>query len=131
MVQRFLLLPLLLLATSAGAQNATVIGTVNEVVGDQYYPIPFAKVSLKNGDFVTHPVVPDIEGKFSVTGVPAGVYELRVTAVGFDTLTEEVELISGDSLSVRIRLGDKSIAGVMIEPEEGFSSGQRLGGSDH
>jgi hypothetical protein len=128
------LLPLLLLiltvAAPTRAQHATVVGTVNEIVGDQYYPIPFAKVSLKNGDHVTHPVVPDIEGKFSIEGVPAGIYMLQVKAVGFDTLTEEVKLAAGDSLTVRIRLGDKSLAGILLEPEGGFGTGQRLGGSE-
>ena len=129
---RLLPVLLLLLAVTAPtkAQNATVIGTVNEIVGDQYYPIPFAKVSLKNADHTTHPVVPDIEGKFSIDGVPAGVYSLQVTAVGFDTLTEEVILSGGDSLNVRIRLGDKSLAGILLEPEGGFGAGQRLGGSE-
>ncbi len=128
-----LLTPLLLLLFATAptrAQNATVVGTVNEIVGDQYYPIPFAKVSLKSADHATHPVVPDIEGKFSIAAVPAGVYSLQVTAVGFETLTEEVTLVAGDSLKVRIRLGDSSLAGILLEPEGGFGTGQRLGGSE-
>ncbi|MDX1740053.1 MAG: carboxypeptidase-like regulatory domain-containing protein [Rhodothermales bacterium] len=124
-----LLLPLLLVTSVVQAQDATVFGTVNEIVGDEYHPIPFAKVSLSNGEHSIHPVVPDIEGKFTLESVPAGVYWMRVTAIGFDTLSEELALAAGDSLRVRIRLGDKSIAGILIEPEDTVSAGQRLGGS--
>jgi hypothetical protein len=129
MARRLILLPLLLIAVTAHAQTGTVYGTVNEIVGDQYYPIPFAKVSVKSADHTSHPVVPDIDGKFTIDAVPAGVYSLHVTAVGFDPLAEEIELVGGDSVRVRIRLGDKAIAGIMIEDEEGLVAGQRLGGS--
>lgn len=125
-----LLVALLLLPAVAYAQSATVYGTVNEIVGDQYYPIAFAKVTLSNAEFATHPVVPDIEGKFVLNPVPAGVYRLSVSAVGFASITREVELAEDDSVRVRVRLGDEEIAGIMIEPADGYMSGQRLGGAE-
>lgn len=124
-------LPLLLLAGFANAQTATVFGTVNEIVGDQYFPIPFARVTLTGDQHKPlRPVVPDIEGKFTLHLVAAGVYDLTVSAVGFDPLSTEIEVAGGDSLHVRIRMGDKEIAGILIESEDDGSPGQHLGGHD-
>lgn len=124
-------LPLLLTAGFANAQTATVFGTVNEIVGDQYFPIPFARVTLAGEQHQPlRPVVPDIEGKFTLHLVAAGVYDLSVSAVGFDPLSSEIEVADGDSLYVRIRMGDKAIAGIMIESEHDDSPGQHLGGHD-
>jgi len=114
----------------AHAQTATVQGIVNEIAGDQYYPIPFARVSLGSDDFTTQPIVPDIEGKFAFEDIPAGVYSLSVSAVGFESLAQEIKVEAGDTLRVRIRLGDRDIAGIMVEPDNGYASGQRLGGSE-
>jgi hypothetical protein len=124
-------LALLLISGLANAQTATVFGTVNEIVGDQYFPIPFARVTLAGEQHHSPgPVVPDVEGKFTLHLVAAGVYEMRVSAVGFDPLSTEIEVEDGDSLHVRIRMGDKEIAGIMIESEGAGSPGQHLGGHD-
>ncbi len=124
MAKRLLpVLALLLIAGFANAQTATVFGTVNEIVGDQYFPIPFARVTLTGEQHHSErPVVPDIEGKFTLHSVAAGVYDLRVSAVGFDPLHTEIEVADGDSLHVRIRMGDKEIAGIMIEARRRFGS---------
>ena len=65
----------------AQSNNGTIAGTVNDVAGK---PIPNAAVSVKNeSSGPPRTVVADQEGKFSIPGLPAGVYTLEASAPSF------------------------------------------------
>src|SRR5438105_14819313 len=79
----------LLLALSLSARldgqvaGATISGTVTDASGAA---IPGAMVSVKNnatGD--TRQFITDTVGFYAAPNLPAGTYEIRVTAVGFST----------------------------------------------
>ena len=60
-----------------------VTGTVLDVAGK---PIPSAAVSVKNeANGVTRQTPSGADGKFSVSGLPAGTYSIEVSAPSFAT----------------------------------------------
>ncbi|MCX7607219.1 MAG: TonB-dependent receptor [Bacteroidia bacterium] len=70
------------ISMAQGTLRGSVIDTEGEpVVGAQVVLLPLQKGTLTN-----------IEGLFSLTGVPFGTYRLRVTAIGLDTIWQEVSI---------------------------------------
>jgi hypothetical protein len=73
---------------------AEVSGVVTDASGAV---IPEASVSLRDAsDQAAREVATGPDGRFKIAGVPAGRYELRVAARGFNTTTAQVELKSRD-----------------------------------
>src|SRR5438552_16418300 len=65
----------------AQSTDATVSGTVLDVAGKG---IPNAAVTARNeSNGAAHQAASAIDGKFSITGLPAGVYSLEVSAPSF------------------------------------------------
>jgi outer membrane receptor for ferrienterochelin and colicins len=84
---------LLLLGTLAAyGQNATLSGKVNDVSGE---PLGFATVALEDTAFGA---TADVNGNFSLDDIPAGHYTLRITFVGYLSITEQVALGEGQTL---------------------------------
>lgn len=73
---------MLSLAWAQGVIRGSVIDNEGEpVIGAQVLLFPLQKGTLTN-----------VDGLFSLTGIPYGKYRLRVSAIGIDTLWQEVEL---------------------------------------
>ena len=100
------LLPLLVcfwlaLAFAARAQNpGTVAGTVRDRATQEV--LPGVGITLEGTDFGT---VTDAEGRYRLTGVPAGAYNLRVGFVGYDPLVRSnISLSSGNVNTLNLEL---------------------------
>ena len=87
----------------AQSNNGTIAGTVNDVAGK---PIPNAAVSVKNeSSGPPRTVVADQEGKFSIPGLPAGVYTLEASAPSFASSRRTgLKLAAGGSENITISL---------------------------
>ncbi len=46
----------------------------------------------------------DLEGRYSITGIPAGSYTVRTSYVGYDSREEKVTVTSGSNITVDVRL---------------------------
>jgi iron complex outermembrane receptor protein len=97
---------MLLGAASLGAQptdGAAVSGTVIDQVGK---PVPGAAISVKNQ--ATNQAIPltaDAEGRFSTSGMPAGMYTIEVSSPGFATTSRTgIQLGAGRSEDLSITL---------------------------
>ena len=88
-----LALCLFLFALLARAQNTgTVAGTVRDRATQEV--LPGVSITLEGTDFGT---ATDAEGRYRLTGVPAGAYNLRATFVGYDPLVRSnIALSSGN-----------------------------------
>lgn len=96
------LLPLLLLlitSATAFAQTGTIKGFVTERAGGE--AVIYTIVSLEGTSYGGQT---DVNGYFSLTGVPAGNYTLVSTQMGFDTARIPVTLAPGQILTQQIRL---------------------------
>jgi len=83
---RNLLFALFILFISGGllAQNGTLMGKV--VDGSNGEAIPFANVSImQNGSVVTGGMT-DFDGKYKISSIPAGKYDLKASYMGYKSL---------------------------------------------
>jgi len=82
-----------------------LVGTVASVNG----PVVGARVFVDDGP----EAVTNEEGRWSLTGLPAGTYRLNATALGFESATREVEVTVGRVTRVDLTL---AVAAVPIDP---------------
>ncbi|MEO0310969.1 MAG: hypothetical protein RIQ89_626, partial [Bacteroidota bacterium] len=85
----------LAIACVAIASSVTVFaqGTLSGTVSEGGKGIPYATVALLN---TVYGALTTESGTFEVKGVPAGVYNVKVSAIGFATLTQAVSIKSGE-----------------------------------
>ena len=107
----FLALVFCLLASSpvrAQVTGATLSGTVTDASGAV---ISNAQVSIKNtATGITKDVTTDTAGVYTAPNLPAGPYEVKVTAAGFNTAVSTVTLAVGaqQSLNIPMKVGETS-----------------------
>ena len=91
-------------APAASAQGTTspITGTVRDSSGGALPGATVSARSLETGAVRT--VVSDEEGRFVVTGVPVGAYELRVELAGFRPAQSRVDLVVGSQAVVPVVL---------------------------
>ncbi len=84
MLKRTLLLIILSFAiVGAFAQDGTLKGKVTEKDGGA--PVPFANISILSGSSVVTGGMTDFDGNYTIKPVPAGVYTVKVSYVGYAT----------------------------------------------
>ncbi|WP_305004814.1 TonB-dependent receptor [Hymenobacter aranciens] len=93
---KFLLL-LLLLPSLLMAQTATLTGTVR----DARQPVPFASVAVRGTTLGT---TADASGHFVLREVPPGTVVLQISAVGYSTLSKEVNVTESQTLELPLTL---------------------------
>lgn len=84
------ILSILLLTISLHSQTSTVRGFVT--YADDREPVIYANAYLEGTDFGAST---DINGFFAITNIPAGDYNLIITYIGYDTISQAVSLRSG------------------------------------
>ena len=107
------LLLLLLLAFAAHAQNpGTLAGTVRDRTTQE--ALPGVSVTLDGTSFGT---TTDAEGRYRLTGVPAGAYNLRAVFVGYDALLRaDVAVSSGNvnTLNLEVNKAPQALGEVTV-----------------
>ncbi len=102
---RNLLLALFILSISGGifAQNGTLMGKVTDSENGE--PIPFANVSImQNGSVVTGGMT-DFDGKYKISSIPAGKYDLKASYMGYKSLQlNGLKIISGKIIFQNFKL---------------------------
>jgi len=95
------LMLLIMLAAGAQAQNvSTLAGTVRDRATQE--PLPGVSITLEGTDFGT---ATDAEGRYRLTGVPAGAYNLRASFVGYDPLVRaNIALSTGNVNTLNLEL---------------------------
>ncbi|MFW6192734.1 MAG: TonB-dependent receptor domain-containing protein [Gemmatimonadota bacterium] len=94
-------------AAVADAQEGTITGRVTSA--QDLEPLDGAQVFLPDTDFGT---LSDEEGRFRITGVPAGEARVRVRLLGYRQRTRTVEVPPGGSVTANFQL---QIAAVSLE----------------
>jgi len=96
----FLLLTLLTVAGLSYAQSPQA-GSLTGIVTANGQPVSFATVALAKTKFGA---VADSAGRFSLSGIPAGRYELLASAVGYLTQKQPITVQAGKPLDLIISL---------------------------
>ena len=109
----FTLFACFFLALAARAQNpATVAGTVRDRTTQEL--LPGVSITLEGTDFGT---ATDGEGRYRLTGVPAGAYNLRAGFVGYEPLVRSnIALSSGNvnTLSLELNAAPQALSEVTV-----------------
>ncbi len=93
----------------AAPAGANIEGVVKDAqTGD---PLPGANVVLAGTSFGASA---DINGKYTVRGVPAGSYTIRVTYVGYKSVAIPLKIIEGEPVRQDFRLAAVSIEGETV-----------------
>jgi TonB-dependent starch-binding outer membrane protein SusC len=90
-------------AAPLGAQTGTITGRVVDATSQD--GLSGATVRAASRSAVT-----DAEGRFTLTGVPAGTRTVRATRIGYAEGSRSVTLAAGQSVNVQIPLASQSVA---------------------
>ena len=81
-------------------------GSVKGKVTDGTSPIPSVNVLIIGENFGT---ATSLDGHYTLTQIPAGEYELRFSAVGYETKFADIEILPNKTLELNIELNSKMI----------------------
>lgn len=84
-------------AHTVAQEKATVNGTVTT----SKQPLPYASIQYMNTEIGA---TADVNGAFTLTGLPAGKGAIKIRSVGYRTLTKEVNLRPGETLVLDVEL---------------------------
>src|SRR5207244_1303954 len=84
----------------AQQNTGSIAGRVTEV-GSQR-PIPEAQISIVGS---TRGARSDAEGRYRITGVPAGTVTLRVARIGFQSTTRQIAVVAGQDATADFDIG--------------------------
>src|SRR5512147_2612097 len=101
----FLLLPLLFLSITIGAQNGSVKGRVFNSSSNE--PLGFVTLGINGTNLTT---LSDTAGGFAFTGLKPGYYKIAAQSVGFEPfLTEEFHVTNARAAFIDIALKEKPL----------------------
>jgi outer membrane receptor protein involved in Fe transport len=105
--RRLAILALLALTILAVPQAATAQRTTSTLSGTvkSTAPVPGARVEAVAADVgYRQSAITDDEGRFSLSGLPPGLYELRVSAEAYQPQTREVQVLVAQDLEIQFTL---------------------------
>lgn len=106
MNRHFLLSLLLLLPGLATAQNGSISGRILDANG---LPMPGATVTVSDAGALG--TSSDLNGVYTLLNVPAGTRTLTVTYIGYEAVERTVQVTSGQTTIVDLRLTEAAIVG--------------------
>lgn len=94
----------LLAAARLSAQDPTGTVTGRVVEGTSQEPVAGAGVTVASRNTVSGP-----DGRFTVTGVPAGTHTVRATRIGYGAATAQVTVAPGQTATVQLALSSQAL----------------------
>ena len=95
----FLAIVLIIICLSSSAQTGDIRGFVYEQENSE--PSPYVSVCLKGTQMVSQT---NLDGFFSISKIPPGNYDIMITSVGFDTISQQVTVNKGDFINKKFFL---------------------------
>ena len=95
----FVAIGFILIGWPAFAQTGDVRGFVYEQETSE--PAPYVSVFLKGTQMVAQT---NLDGFFSISKIPPGNYDIMVTSVGFDTISQPISIKKGDFINKKFFL---------------------------
>ena len=93
-------------ASPVFGQSTSVRGIVTAAADG--LPLQGVNVVLRHSDGRFYGAVTDGDGIYAITRVSAGVYQIRVSFIGFEVVEEELVLAAGDTRIINYELNDSS-----------------------
>ena len=105
----FILALICIWGESALAQRSTIVGTVTD--SDIKEPMPFASVTVKG---TTIGSVTDINGKYTLTGVPSGQQQIEFRYLGYQSQLLDVTVVPGKTVELNASLTSEAIQSLEV-----------------
>lgn len=107
------------LSTPALAQQALIRGFVTDAASEQ--AMQGASVALLSGGDIMYGAVSDGDGYFLLSRITAGTYSLRISFIGFEAYTEEINVRAGDVIErfVALAFSATEFDEIVVEAEAG------------
>ncbi len=103
------------------SQNSTA--EIQGIVADQDgHAVQGANVAVISDARVQNTVHTGADGKFDITGIPAGSYTVEISAPGFSTIQHSVSIAAGSNTSLPIALSVASVSEEVTVEAEGDTS---------
>lgn len=122
----FCLITLLIPSTGAWAQSTgQIVGSVTSMTGA---PLAGAAVNVRG---TTRSAMTDADGTYTITAVPAGTHQVRVTRIGYGEETRRVTVAAGEMSTVDFQLaaGAVQLEGVTVNVGYGTEQREKLTGA--
>jgi TonB-dependent starch-binding outer membrane protein SusC len=112
-------------AASEVADSGDIMG---RIVNASNQPIGQAAVHLAGTSIST---IAGSNGRFLMTNIPAGTYDLQVELIGYQTLSQEVTVRAGDQLTLTLQLVEQAISldEIVVTGTAGAAKRRELGNS--
>ncbi len=101
------------------SSTAEIQGTVADQNG---HAVQGANVAVISDARVQNTVHTGADGKFDITGIPAGSYTVEISAPGFSTIQHSVSIAAGSNTSLPIALSVASVSEEVTVEAEGDTS---------
>lgn len=88
----------LIFSLSAFAQNSSIVGSVEDASGK---PLQYASVYLEGTDYG---VATDANGSYRLDNIPEGTYTLKISNLGYETFSLDLNLANGQALNLNTKL---------------------------
>ena len=94
--------------------QAQLTSSINGFVRDDSNgePLGYANVFIKETGMGAASAM---DGYFVISNVPAGKYEIAVSIIGYEMVTQQIEIISGENLRLEFRLQRTVIEGQTVD----------------
>lgn len=99
MNKKYILLYLILLFETIAVYAQT--GTIKGKLSSDKLPVQSASILLTN---TTIAAKSDESGSFEITGIPFGMYELKITCVGFEPYKASLSILDSNPVAVNVRM---------------------------
>ena len=104
-LKQIITLVLVALSAFAFAQQATMKGSITEMVDGKLQGVPFANVAILEGFVGT---TTDFDGNYIIEGITPGTKTMVVSFIGFKPDTQKVQIAAGQVLVKNVTLGQNS-----------------------
>ncbi len=98
------LLGLLAVPASAQSRQGTVVGTVQDAETGE--SVEYAQILLEEANRST---VSDVDGRFTLRFIPAGLFTLKAYRIGYEPLIRNVEVPARDTLSLTLQMASTTL----------------------
>ncbi|MDD3878010.1 MAG: carboxypeptidase-like regulatory domain-containing protein [Bacteroidales bacterium] len=88
--------------SQAFGDKAVVNGQINDAKNNE--SIIFATVEIRDDKNYVYGVSSDSEGRFEIKNIPSGNYRIIIEAMGYQDLTEPIELVAGTNYTLEVQL---------------------------
>src|SRR4029079_18309326 len=108
--------------------SQSLVAIQGNIKDERSNPVSYASVYLLNSHFFA---ISDTSGKFAIKNIPGGNYILVVSAIGYATINENIQITKESETSLDIQLTDalKQLDEVIVTAEKKEENVQRIASS--